>query len=237
MTLKYKRILLKLSGEALIGKKNFGIDFDFLQQIINEVKQVYQSGVQIGLVVGGGNFFRGAQADEKTMDRVTGDQIGMLATVMNSIAVQSMLEKNEIPVRVMSAVAMNPIAEPFIRKRAVKHLEKKRVVIFAAGTGNPYFTTDTAAALRASEIDAEIMFKATKVNGVYTKDPVIYPDASFYEKITYDEMEKKNIKVIDINAVSLCKENNIPLIIFNLLEKGNILKAVYGERIGTYISK
>ena len=231
---KYKRIMLKLSGEALQGKRTSGIDSFALTSIAREIKEVYNLGVELAIVIGAGNIFRGVE--RKGIDHSTADYMGMLATVINSLALQSALERLHIHTRVQSALEMHEIAEPYIRRRAIRHLEKKRIVIFAGGTGNPYFTTDTAAALRGKEINADIMLKATKVDGVYTSDPTIDRDAKKFESLSYTEVLNKNLKVIDSTAVSLCRDNNLPIIIFNLTVPGNIKKAVLGERIGTRIT-
>lgn len=232
----FRRVLLKLSGEALLGNEEYGISPSVINSISSEIKEVIESGVEIAIVIGGGNIFRGIKATAEGMDRSSADHIGMLATVINSLALQDGLEKLGIPTRVLSAIEMRQIAEPYIPRRAKRHLEKKRAVIFAAGTGNPYFTTDTAAALRGKEINADIMLKATKVDGVYTSDPTIDKDAKKFEVLSYTEVLNKNLKVIDSTAVSLCRDNNLPIIIFNLTVPGNIKKAILGERIGTRIT-
>ena len=231
----YRRIMLKLSGEALMGKANYGIDPEILQRIAGEILEVQSLQVQVGVVIGGGNIFRGAGLSEAGMDRVTGDHMGMLATVMNSLALQDLLEKRDVPTRIQSAIQIHQVAEPYIRRRAIRHLEKKRVVIFAAGTGNPFFSTDTAAALRANEINAEVILKATKVDGVYDRDPVKNPDAKRFNELTYREVIEKNLKVMDLTAITLCMDNNLPIIVFDLNKTGNIFKAVTGESNGTYI--
>jgi len=237
-TTRYQRILLKLSGEALLGKLEYGVDPEVVAFVAEQVKAVTALGVQVGIVVGGGNIFRGMAAATSTgMDRATADYIGMLATAMNGLALQDALERAGVPTRVMTAIDMNEVAEPYIRRRAVRHLEKGRVVIFVAGTGNPYFTTDTAAALRAVEIGAEVVLKATKVDGVYDKDPVKYPDAKRYPAITYGQVLVDGLRVLDAAAVSLCMENDLPIMVFDLDAHENILKAVRGEKIGTLISK
>ena len=233
---RYRRILLKLSGEALLGSRQYGVDPDFCAQIAAQVAQVRSLGVEIGIVVGGGNIFRGLAAAAKGMDRSTGDFIGMLATVMNALALQDAIERAGVPTRVMSAIGMNQIAEPYIRRRAVRHLEKGRVIILAAGTGNPYFTTDTAAALRAVEIGAEVILKATKVDGVYDSDPLTNPGAKRYERLTYSEVLVKQLRVLDATAVSLCMENNTPIIVFDLNEPENISRVAAGESVGTLIT-
>ncbi|MEA1971516.1 MAG: UMP kinase [Thermodesulfobacteriota bacterium] len=231
----YKRILLKLSGEALLGKGSFGIDTDVLKFVAEELGDVRTLGVQIGLVIGGGNIFRGVEASARGIDRASADYMGMLATVMNSLALQNALENRGIPTRVQSAIEMKEIAEPFIKRRAVRHLEKGRVVIFACGTGSPYFTTDTAASLRAMEIQADAILKATKVDGVYDKDPVKEKDARMFNKISYTEVLTRNLKVMDSTAVSMCRDNNLPLVVFNLEKKGNIRGVVFWESIGTIV--
>ncbi|MSQ39970.1 MAG: UMP kinase [Chloroflexi bacterium] len=237
-TTRYQRILLKLSGEALLGKLEYGVDPEVVAFVAEQVKAVTALGVQVGIVVGGGNIFRGMAAATATgMDRATADYIGMLATAMNGLALQDALERAGVPTRVMTAIDMNEVAEPYIRRRAVRHLEKGRVVVFVAGTGNPYFTTDTAAALRAVEIGAEVVLKATKVDGVYDKDPVKYPDAKRYPAITYGQVLVDGLRVLDAAAVSLCMENDLPIVVFDLDAHENILKAVRGEKVGTLISK
>ncbi|MEG1834541.1 MAG: UMP kinase [Oscillospiraceae bacterium] len=229
----YKRILLKLSGEVLAGKEGHGIDFDTVQNICKWVKECANLGVEIGLVVGGGNFWRGRSSSN--MDRTRADHIGMLATVMNSLALADALEQLDVPVRVQTAIEMQRVAEPYIRNRAIRHLEKGRVVIFGCGTGNPFFSTDTAAALRAAEIDADIIFKATNVDGVYNKDPNKYSDAVKYDEVTHTEVLSKGLAVMDSTAASLCRDNNIPILVFNLSDPANIVKAVCGEKIGTVV--
>lgn len=237
-TTRYRRILLKLSGEALLGKLEYGVDPAVVAFVAEQVKAVTALGVQVGVVVGGGNIFRGMAAATATgMDRATADHIGMLATAMNGLALQDALERAGVPTRVMTAIDMNEVAEPYIRRRAVRHLEKGRVVVFVAGTGNPYFTTDTAAALRAVEIGAEVVLKATKVDGVYDKDPAKHPDARRYPAITYGQVLVDGLRVLDAAAVSLCMENDLPIVVFDLDEHENILKAVRGETVGTLISK
>jgi uridylate kinase len=233
---RYRRILLKLSGEALLGERTYGVDPAFCAFIARQIAEVHHLGVEVAVVVGGGNIFRGLAAAAKGMDRATGDYIGMLATVMNALALQDALEKEGIATRVMSAIAMNEVAEPYIRRRAVRHLEKGRVIILAAGTGNPYFTTDTAAALRAVEIGAEVILKATKVDGVYSADPLKHPDAQRYDELSYAEVLTGRLQVLDATAVSLCMENALPIIVFNLNEKDNIRNAALGEPVGTLIS-
>jgi uridylate kinase len=237
-TTRYQRILLKLSGEALLGKLEYGVDPEVVAFVAEQVKAVTGLGVQVGIVVGGGNIFRGMAAATATgMDRATADYIGMLATAMNGLALQDALERAGVPTRVMTAIDMNEVAEPYIRRRAVRHLEKGRVVVFVAGTGNPYFTTDTAAALRAVEIGAEVVLKATKVDGVYDKDPIKHPDAKRYPAITYGQVLVDGLRVLDAAAVSLCMENDLPIVVFDLDAHENILKAVRGEAVGTLISK
>lgn len=233
--MKYKRILLKLSGEALMGNKQFGIDNQLLNKYASEIKEVAESGVQIAIVIGGGNIFRGIQASEGGMDRVQGDYMGMLATVINSMALQASLEKLGVETRLQSAIKMEEICEPFIRRKAVRHLEKKRVVIFGAGTGNPYFTTDTAATLRAIEIEANIILKGTRVDGIYTADPEKDKTATKYETITFDEVYKKGLEVMDMTAFTLCKENKLPIIVFDMNKAGNLKKVVAGEKVGTLV--
>lgn len=230
-----KRYLLKLSGEALIGKYDYGIDPDVVSEISSNIVEVSKTDNQLAVVVGGGNIFRGAGLAEAGLDRVTGDNIGMLATVINSLALQDAIEKLDVQCRVMSAVRINQISEDYIRRRAIRHLEKDRVVIFAAGTGNPFFTTDTAASLRAIEINADMVLKATKVDGVYDKDPVKYKDAKLFKELTYNEVLSKELKVMDTTAVVLCKENNIPLRVFNMLKKGSLMSIINGENTGTII--
>ncbi|MBI1911626.1 MAG: UMP kinase [Deltaproteobacteria bacterium] len=233
---KYKRILLKLSGEALMGEKEFGVDTNIISSIASEIKQVHDLGVEIALVIGGGNIFRGVSASAKGMDRATADYVGMLATVINSLMLQDALEKMGIFTRVMSAIEMKELAEPYIRRRAVRHLEKNRIIIFAAGTGNPYFTTDTAASLRAMEIHADVILKGTKVDGVYDRDPMKEPNAKRYEKLQYIDVLKDGLKVMDTTAISLCMDNNLPIIVFSIKEPGNLLKIVKGECIGTIVT-
>ena len=230
-----KRYLLKLSGEALIGKYNYGIDPDIVSEISENIVEVSKTKNQLAVVVGGGNIFRGAGLAEAGLDRVTGDNIGMLATVINSLALQDAIEKLGVQCRVMSAVRINQISEDYIRRRAIRHLEKNRVVIFAAGTGNPFFTTDTAASLRAIEINADMVLKATKVDGVYNKDPKKYDDAKFYKKLTYNQVLSEELEVMDTTAVVLCKENNLPLRVFNMLKKGALISIINGEETGTII--
>lgn len=235
MDLKYKTILLKLSGEALMGDSEYGIDFNTANFIVNEIKEVVEMGVRVGIVVGGGNIFRGVQGTARNMDRVSADYMGMLATVINSLALQDGLEKVGVPTRVQTAIEMRQIAEPFIRRRAMRHLEKCRVVIFAAGTGNPYFTTDTAATLRGTEINAEVILKATKVDGVYTADPMKDSSAVKYDTIKYLEVLNKGLKVMDSTAISMCMDNHIPIIVFDIYGKGNMKRLVLGEKVGTIV--
>ncbi len=234
--LRYKRILLKLSGEALLGDRQYGVDPSFCAFIARQVAEVHRLGVQVGIVVGGGNIFRGLAAAASGMDRATGDYIGMLATVMNGLALQDALERAGVQTRVMSAIAMNEVAEPYIRRRAVRHLEKGRVAIFVAGTGNPYFTTDTAAALRAVEIGAEVLLKATKVDGVYDADPVTNPGARRYAELEYADLLRDQLKVLDAAAVSLCMENDLPIVVFDLNQPDNITRVAAGQPVGTRIS-
>jgi uridylate kinase len=231
----YQRVLLKLSGEALMGSLGYGIDPIVVQSIAQEVAKVVSEGIQIAIVVGGGNIFRGVKAASAGMDRATADYVGMIATVMNAITLQDALEQAGVPTRVQSAIAMQEVAEPYIRRRAIRHLEKKRVVIFGAGSGNPFFTTDTTAALRAAEIDAEVIFKATKVDGVYDSDPHLNPNARRYQTLTYGHVLNQDLRVMDSTAIALCKENNIPIMVFDLSVSGNIYRAVMGESIGTLV--
>jgi uridylate kinase len=232
----FKRILLKLSGEALAAGQGFGVDPTRVHEIAAEIQDVHSLGVQIAIVIGGGNFFRGVAEQAREMDRVTADHMGMLATMINALALQDALEKCGVYSRVMSAIEMHEVAEPFIRRRAIRHLEKERVVIFGAGTGSPYFSTDTAASLRAMEIKAEVILKATKVDGIYDADPVVVKDAKMFDQISYMEVLKKGLKVMDATAISLCKDNNLPIIIFNLNHHGNIRRVVTGEKIGSLVS-
>lgn len=232
----YNRILLKLSGEALMGGQNYGIDTEVAHAVALEIKAIYDLGVEIAIVVGGGNIFRGVSKSAGGMDRSAADYIGMLATVMNAVVLQDALEKVEVYTRVMSSIDIPQLAEPFIRRRAIRHLEKKRVVIFAAGTGNPYFTTDSAAALRALEVKAEVLMKATKVDGIYSADPMKVADATRYEKVSYQEVIEKQLNVMDTSAISLCRENKLPILVFNMKESGNIIRAVGGDlEIGTIV--
>ncbi|MBI2411662.1 MAG: UMP kinase [Deltaproteobacteria bacterium] len=234
--LKYKRILVKLSGEALMGDKEFGVDTAVVNAIADEVKAVHSLGIQIALVIGGGNIFRGVSASAKGMDRANADYVGMLATVINSLMLQDALEKKGIFTRVISAIEMKELAEPYIRRKAVRHLEKGRVIIFAAGTGNPYFTTDTAASLRAMEINADIILKGTKVDGVYDRDPIKDPEAKRYTKLKYIDVLKDGLKVMDTTAISLCMDNSLPIIVFSMKTPGNLIRIVKGEEIGTIVS-
>lgn len=234
---KYKRIILKLSGEALAGERGFGIDQNTLESVAEQIKEINQLGVEVAIVVGGGNIWRGVAGSAQGMDRATADYMGMLATVMNSLALQDALEKVNVSTRVQTAIEMRQIAEPYIRRRAIRHLEKNRVVIFAGGTGNPYFSTDTTAALRAAEIEAEVILMAKKVDGVYDSDPVKNPTAKRYSGLEHIDVLSKGLGVMDSTAASLCMDNNIPLIVFNLNHKGNILKVVLGEKIGTYVGR
>lgn len=231
----YKRVLLKLSGEALMGNQEFGISSDVIASYARQIKDIVDLGVEVSIVIGGGNIFRGLSGATQGVDRVTGDHMGMLATVINSLALQNSIEKLGVPTRVQTAIEMPKIAEPFIKRRAQRHLEKGRVVIFGAGTGNPYFTTDTAAALRAIEMNTEVVLKATKVDGIYDKDPVKYSDAVKYDKVTYSEVLAKDLKVMDSTAISLCRENKLPIIVFDSLTEGNIKKVIMGETIGTMV--
>src|SRR5210317_1767946 len=232
---QFKRVLLKISGEALMGDQGYGLHPPTVERIAAEVKTVHDLGAEICMVIGGGNIFRGLQGSAQGMERTTADYMGMLATVMNALAMQSSLEEQGVHTRVVSAIPMDQVCEPYIRRRAVRHLEKKRVVIFAAGTGNPYFTTDTAATLRASEMACEVILKATKVNGVYDRDPVKNSDAKRFNELTYREVIEKNLKVMDLTAITLCMDNNLPIIVFDLNKTGNIYKVVTGESTGTYI--
>ncbi|MBW1833488.1 MAG: UMP kinase [Deltaproteobacteria bacterium] len=237
MTLpRYNKVLLKLSGEALMGDQSFGISTEVIKYVAEEVRSIFDLGIQIAIVVGGGNIFRGIAASSFGMDRTSADHMGMLATVINSLALQDALEKKGVPTRIQSAISMHEVAEPYILRKAIRHLEKGRVVIFAAGTGNPYFTTDTAAVLRGQEIHTEILLKATKVAGLYDSDPVVNKDAKFIKKITYIEVLERQLKVMDMTAISLAMENQLPLVIFDIKNKGNLRKIVCGEEIGTRIN-
>jgi uridylate kinase len=231
----YKRILLKLSGEALMGDKGYGIDSSTVQYMASEIKGIFTMGVQVAVVIGGGNIFRGVEASVKGIERASADYMGMLATVINALALQNSLEKVKVPTRVQSAIEMRELAEPYIRRKAIRHLEKGRVVIFAAGTGNPYFTTDTAAALRAMEIGAEVILKATKVDGVYSSDPVKDPRATKFATIGYIDVLRKGLSVMDSTAISLCMDNNLPIVVFNVRRKGNIKDIIQGKKIGTLV--
>lgn len=233
----YKRVLLKLSGEALMGKRSFGIDPDVVQAIAGEIRDVVGLGIQLGIVVGGGNIFRGQDAGARGIERTIADYMGMLATVINALALQSSLEGLGIATRVQSAIEMKEVAEPYIQRRAIRHLEKGRIVIFAGGTGNPYFTTDTAASLRAIEIKADVIMKATQVDGVYDKDPTKHADAVMYEKIHYTDVLTKYLKVMDATAISLCRDNHLPIIVFNLHKKGNVKNVICGKTIGTVVGE
>ncbi|TVR86079.1 MAG: UMP kinase [Saprospirales bacterium] len=235
MTLKYKRILLKLSGESLMGANGFGIDADMLAHYGNEIKALIDEGVEVAIVIGGGNIFRGLQAERSGIERVQGDYMGMLATVINGMALQSHLEQIGLYTRLISAVEMRQIAEPYIRRRAIRHLEKGRVVIFSAGTGSPYFTTDSAAALRANEMNVDVILKGTRVDGIYTADPEQYPDATKFDKISFSKVINSGLNVMDMTAFTLCKENDLSIVVFDVREKGNMLKIVRGEDIGTLV--
>lgn len=231
----YKRVLLKLSGEALMGEHGFGIDPDIIDSLAQQIKKVVEAGYELAVVVGGGNIFRGLAASAKGMDRAAGDYMGMLATVMNALALQDGLERAGVYTRVMSAISMEQVAEPYIRRRAVRHMEKGRVVIFAAGTGNPYFTTDTTAALRALEINADCVMKATSVDGIYDMDPKKHPEAQRFDSLTYIDVLNKGLQVMDSTAISLCMDNNLPILVFNMMTEGNIGKALAGEPVGTIV--
>jgi uridylate kinase len=234
--MKYKRILLKLSGESLMGDKSFGIDNNRLMQYAREINEIHQAGVQIAIVIGGGNIFRGVQAEEGGMERTQGDYMGMLATLINSMALQSALESIGIITRLQSALEVKTVAEPFIKRRAVRHLEKGRVVIFGAGTGNPYFTTDTAASLRAIEVEADVILKGTRVDGIYTADPEKDPSAVRYDVVTFTEVYEKGLNVMDMTAFTLCNENKLPIIVFDMNKAGNLLALVRGEKVGTLVT-
>ncbi|MEA2108529.1 MAG: UMP kinase [Pseudomonadota bacterium] len=236
-TFPYQRVLLKLSGEALMGERTYGIDEATIRSFAEEIRDVHDLGIEIAIVIGAGNIFRGVPAASSGMDRVAADYMGMLATVINGLALQDALEQLGVYTRVLSAISMQEVAEPYIRRRAVRHLEKGRVVIFVAGTGNPYFTTDTAASLRAMEIQADIIIKATKVDGVYDRDPLKYDDAVKYDELTYLHVLQKGLKVMDATAISLCMDNHLPILVFSLTKKGNIKKAVCGESIGTFVGR
>ena len=232
----YNRILLKLSGEVIAGKKGFGIDYQKVTELALEIKSLHEMNINIGLIIGAGNIFRGMQAASKGMDRVSGDYLGMLATIMNAITMQDALEKINVETRTLSAITVSQISEPYIRRRALRHLEKQRVVIVAGGTGNPYFTTDTAAALRATELKAEVLIKGTKVDGVYDKDPILNSDAKKFKKLNYSDVISKNLRVMDLTAITLCKENNLPVQVFDINKYGNLRKLVSGKDIGTIIN-
>jgi uridylate kinase len=234
---KFKRVLLKLSGEALAGDKSFGIDTEIIQRIAQEIKSVHDLGVEVAIVIGGGNIFRGIAGTAKGMDRTSSDSMGMLATVINSLALQDSIEKLGVFTRVMSAIELHQLCEPYIRRRAVRHLEKKRLVIFAAGTGNPYFTTDTAASLRAMEVNADIILKATKVDGVFDDDPMINKNAKMFDTLTYIEVLQKNLKVMDSTSISLCMDHDLPILVFNLNVPGNFKRVVLGEKLGTTVKR
>ncbi len=234
---KYRRILLKLSGEALMGPRQFGLDPDVIRSIAGQISEVHRLGVQVAMVIGGGNIYRGSNGSSAGIDRVTGDHMGMLATVINALAVQDALEKLEVHTRVLSAIEIRQVAEPYIRRRAIRHLEKGRIIIIAAGTGNPYFTTDSAAALRAMEVRAEVILKATQVDGVYSADPKKDPSARKFDSITYLEVLEKGLKVMDATAISLCMDNHMPIIVFNLGRRGNIMRVIMGETIGSVVKE
>ena len=231
----YRRILLKLSGESLLGKRPYGIDFERAKSIAQEIKEIHDLGVQVAIMIGGGNIFRGTQGTEAGMDRAAADQMGLLATVVNGIALQDALEKQGLPCRHVSAIEIKAVAEPFVRRRVVRHLEKDRIVVFSAGIGSPFFTTDTAAALRALEIKAQVIMKATKVDGVYSADPMLDTKAKRFDTISYLEVIKKGLKVMDSTAISLCKDNDLPIMVFNLNKRGNVRRAVLGEKVGTLV--
>ena len=233
----YQRVLLKLSGEALMGELAYGIDPGIVDAIAKEISGVVEQGIELAIVVGGGNIFRGVKGSSAGMDRATADYIGMIATIMNAMTLQDALERIDVPTRVQTAISMQELAEPYIRRRAIRHLEKGRVVIFGGGSGNPFFTTDTTAALRAAEINAEVLFKATKVDGVYDSDPATHPDAKRYNSLTYSHVLAKDLKVMDSTAIALCKDNNIPIMVFNLSVRGNINRAMTGESIGTIVGE
>jgi uridylate kinase len=236
MAERYSRVLLKLSGEALMGEQQYGIDPGVTMQVAKEIAEIQGLGVQVGVVIGGGNLFRGLAASAKGMDRATADYMGMLATVINGLALQDSLEKCGVTTRVLTAIEMRAVAEPFIRRRAVRHLEKGRVVVFAAGTGNPYFTTDTAAALRAMEIKADVILKGTKVDGIYTADPMLHPTATKFERIPYLKVLEHGLKVMDATAISLCMDNKLPIVVFNLRTPGNLRRVIAGEPVGTTVT-
>jgi uridylate kinase len=231
----YSRILLKLSGEVLMGGEVFGIDHDTVREMSSQIRDIANLGIEIAIVIGGGNIYRGGKAEKQGVDRVTGDYMGMIATLLNALALQEMLEKMHVPTRIQSALEIRGVAEPYVQRMALEHLEENRVVIFACGTGNPFFTTDTAAALRAMEVGAQVIFKATRVDGVYDKDPEVYEDALFFKEITYSDVLNKSLKVMDATAITICKENDLPIIVFNIKKKDNLKKAVLGENIGTIV--
>jgi uridylate kinase len=233
---RYRRVLLKLSGEALMGSQSFGLDAEIVRGIASEIRDVHALGVEIAVVVGGGNIIRGVSASHRGLDRVTGDNMGMLATVINALALQDALEKLSVPTRVQTAIEIRAVAEPVIRRRALRHLEKGRVVIFAAGTGNPYFTTDSAAALRANEIHADVLLKATRVDGIYTADPRKDPSATLLSEVTYHQVLERDLKVMDAAAISLCRDNDLPIVVFNLTKSGNIGRVVRGEKVGSVVT-
>ena len=235
MKARYKRVLLKLSGEALMGEKQYGIDPERIAQYAEDIKEARDMGVEIAIVIGGGNIYRGLQAKDTGIDRVQGDYMGMLATIINGMALQDVLEKHGMITRLMSAIEMKQICEPYIRRKAIRHLEKDRIVIFAAGTGNPYFTTDTAATLRAIEVEAEVILKGTRVDGIYSADPELYSNAVRYESLSFEEVYRKDLHVMDMTAVTLCRENNLPIIVFDMNKPGNLLKILNGETIGTLV--
>jgi uridylate kinase len=236
MDSRYRRVLLKLSGEVLYGEEGFGISFPVVHAIASELKDIAAIGVEMGIVIGGGNIFRGGASANQEMDRSSADYMGMLATLINSLALQDALERRGVPTRVLSAIEAHQVAEPYIRRRATRHLEKKRVVIFAAGTGNPYFSTDTAAALRAMEINADVILKATKVDGIYDRDPMVEREAEKYDELTYLEVINRNLKAMDSTAITLCMENGLPIIVFNLTMAGNIRRVIMGEKVGTLVT-
>ena len=233
----YDRVLLKLSGEILAGKKKFGIDPKQAKYLATEISSIYKLGIGIGLIIGAGNIFRGMKASEQGMDRVTGDYLGMLATIMNAISLQDALEKNNCQTRTLSAINVSQISEPYIRRRAIRHIEKGRIVIIAGGTGNPFFTTDSAAALRATELGADVVIKGTKVDGIYNKDPIVHRNAKKYKKLSYTDVIRKDLKVMDLTAITLCKENNIPIRVFNVKKKGQLKKLIFDNDIGTLVSE
>lgn len=235
--IKYKRILLKLSGESLMGSLGYGIDPEMLIFFAREVKKIQDLGVEIGIVIGGGNIYRGLNAGKQGIDRVTGDQMGMLATVINALALQNAFEENGMYTRLMTAIKMDEMAEPYIRRRAIRHMQKGRIVIFGAGTGHPYFSTDTAASLRAVEIEADVILKGTRVDGVYDSDPEKNPDATMFKNITYLEVMNKNLRVMDMTAISLCQENDLPIVVFNMNKEDNLLRIATGEKLGTEVNK